>query len=102
MMNGSIFPSRAFDPFAPTIFLGAFLLFAIQPLLGKFLLPWFGGTPAVWTTCLLFFQGALLGGYAYAHRSIGAAAPRDQRRRHIALLAVSLALMGVWLAIWQS
>jgi hypothetical protein len=50
-----------------TIFLGAFLLFLIQPVIGKYLLPWFGGTPAVWTTCMLFFQALLLGGYAYAH-----------------------------------
>jgi Ca2+/Na+ antiporter len=54
-------------PFAVTIFLGAFLLFLVQPLIGKYILPWFGGTPGVWTTCLLFFQCLLLGGYAYAH-----------------------------------
>ncbi len=93
---------RARPVFSITILLGAALLFGVQPLIAKFLLPWFGGTPGVWTTCLLFFQGALVGGYAYAHRTIGAAAPRDQRRRHIALVAVSLAVMGVWLAIWHS
>jgi len=54
-------------PFAVTIFCGAFLLFLVQPLIGKYILPWFGGTPGVWTTCLLFFQCLLLGGYAYAH-----------------------------------
>lgn len=48
---------------------GAFLLFQVQPLMGKFLLPWFGGTPEVWTTCLLFFQLLLLAGYLYAHVS---------------------------------
>ncbi|HIL24942.1 MAG TPA: hypothetical protein EYG19_06035, partial [Verrucomicrobia bacterium] len=53
--------------FAVTIFWGAFLLFLVQPLIGKYILPWFGGTPGVWTTCLLFFQCHLLGGYAYAH-----------------------------------
>ena len=53
--------------FAVTIFLGAFLLFQVQPLIGRFLLPWFGGTPEVWTTCMLFFQVFLLGGYLYAH-----------------------------------
>ena len=53
--------------FAITIFWGAFLLFLVQPLIGKYILPWFGGTPGVWTTCLLFFQCLLLGGYAYAH-----------------------------------
>ncbi len=50
-----------------TIFLSAFLLFQVQPLVGKMILPWFGGTPAVWTACMLFFQMLLLGGYAYAH-----------------------------------
>ena len=50
-----------------TIFLSAFLLFQVQPLVGKMILPWFGGTPAVWTSCMLFFQVLLLGGYAYAH-----------------------------------
>ncbi|MDP7009995.1 MAG: hypothetical protein QF685_01330 [Verrucomicrobiota bacterium] len=53
--------------FAITIFWGAFLLFLVQPLIGKYILPWFGGTPGVWTTCLLFFQCLLLGGYSYAH-----------------------------------
>jgi len=58
---------RGIVPYAITIFLGAFLLFLVQPLIGKFILPWFGGTPGVWTTCLLFFQCMLLAGYAYAH-----------------------------------
>ena len=53
--------------FALTIFLGAFLLFQVQPLMAKFILPWFGGGPGVWTVCLLFFQTFLLAGYAYAH-----------------------------------
>jgi hypothetical protein len=50
-----------------TIFLGAFLLFQVEPLLAKAILPWFGGAPAVWTTCMVFFQVALLAGYLYAH-----------------------------------
>ena len=53
--------------YAASIFLGAFLLFQVQPLLGRFILPWFGGTPAVWMTCMLFFQSMLLAGYLYAH-----------------------------------
>ena len=53
--------------FAITVFLGALLIFQVQPILGRFILPWFGGGPGVWTTCLLFFQLLLLGGYAYAH-----------------------------------
>ena len=47
--------------------LGALLLFQVQPMIGKFILPWFGGCPAVWTTCMLFFQTMLFGGYAFAH-----------------------------------
>lgn len=52
---------------AATILLSAFLLFQVQPIISKMILPWFGGGPAVWTTCMLFFQVLLLGGYAYAH-----------------------------------
>ena len=50
-----------------TIFVSAFLLFQVEPMMGKFILPWFGGAQSVWTTCILFFQLMLLGGYAYAH-----------------------------------
>src|ERR1700694_3093716 len=52
---------------ALTILLSAFLLFQVQPLISKFILPWFGGSPAVWTTCMLCFQILLFAGYAYAH-----------------------------------
>ena len=55
------------QPYWVSIFLGAFLLFSVQLLLGKYFLPWFGGTPAMWTTCMFFFQTLLLAGYAYAH-----------------------------------
>ena len=53
--------------YAVTIFLSAFLLFQVQPLLGKRILPWFGGGAGIWTACLMFFQVFLLVGYAYAH-----------------------------------
>ena len=53
--------------FALAIFLSAFLLFQVQPLIARYILPCYGGSPTVWTTCLLFFQCGLLGGYAYAH-----------------------------------
>ena len=82
-------------PFALTIFTGAFLLFQVQPLIGKFILPWFGGGPGVWTTCLLFFQTVLLGGYAYAHFSTSRLSPRRQVMLHAALLALSLALLPI-------
>ncbi|MFN5709134.1 MAG: hypothetical protein ACK49R_09995 [Planctomycetota bacterium] len=52
--------------FAATIFLSAYLLFFVQPLIARFILPWFGGAPAVWTTCMMFFQLTLLAGYFYA------------------------------------
>ena len=52
-----------------TIFVSAFLLFQVQPIISKMILPWFGGSPAVWSTCMLFFQMVLLAGYAYAHFS---------------------------------
>ncbi len=82
-------------PFALTIFTGAFLLFQVQPLIGKFILPWFGGGPGVWTTCLLFFQVLLLGGYAYAHFSTSRLTPRRQVILHLVLLALSLALLPI-------
>ena len=63
-----LLPAPASRPrYALAIFLNAFLLFAVQPLIGKAILPWFGGVAAVWTVCLLFFQVALLLGYYYAH-----------------------------------
>ena len=81
--------------FALTIFLGAFLLFQVQPLIGKFILPWFGGGPGVWTTCMLFFQVLLLGGYAYAHFSARWLKPRSQVLLHLALLVVALLLLPI-------
>ena len=53
--------------YALTISLSAFLLFAVQPIIAKMILPWFGGSSAVWSTCMLFFQVVLLLGYLYAH-----------------------------------
>ena len=79
---------RSILPFAVTIFWGAFLLFLVQPLIGKYILPWFGGTPGVWTTCLLFFQCLLLGGYAYAHL-LTRLPMRKQAIVHMVLLAAS-------------
>jgi hypothetical protein len=76
--------------FALTIFLSAFLLFQIQPLIGKAILPWFGGAPAVWTTCMLFFQLLLLAGYAYAHTVASRLSPRAQRRLHVVLLLAAV------------
>ena len=80
--------------FALTIFLSAFLLFQVQLIVGKQLLPWFGGTPAVWNTCLVFFQLLLLAGYAYAHVSIRFLKPRVQMFVHVALLLGSGGAVG--------
>jgi hypothetical protein len=81
--------------FPLTIFLSAFLLFQVQPLLGKYILPWFGGGPAIWTACLLFFETVLLAGYAYAHALVAWVPRRIQAFTHIGLLAVSLAFLPV-------
>ena len=68
--------------FAATIFVSSFLLFLVQPMIAKQILPWFGGAAAVWTTCLLFFQALLLAGYAYSHASLRLARPRAQAILH--------------------
>ena len=81
--------------FAVTIFTAAFLLFQVQPIIANYILPWFGGSPSVWTTAMLFFQAALLGGYAYAHFSIRHFRPRGQAVLHLVLLAVGLALLPI-------
>lgn len=82
-------------PYALTIFSSAFLLFQIQPLIGKYILPWFGGGPGVWTTCLLFFQLVLLAGYAYAHLSARLLRPRAQALLHGLLLLGALVLQPI-------
>lgn len=82
-------------PFAFTIFAGAFLLFAVEPLIGKYILPWFGGGPGVWTACLLFFQTALLAGYAYAHLSASRLTVRRQVLVHLVLLTLAVVLLPV-------
>jgi uncharacterized membrane protein (UPF0136 family) len=78
--------------FGSAVFLSAFLLFQVQPLLGRFLVPWFGGTPEVWTACMLFFQLFLLLGYGYAHVLSRRLAPRRQALVHLFVLAVAAAL----------
>lgn len=78
--------------FAGTILVSAFLLFQVQPLISKFILPWFGGSPAVWTTCMLFFQLTLFGGYAYAHLLTRFFSNRAQGIIHLSLLVVAVAM----------
>ena len=78
-----------------TVALGAFLLFLLEPLFAKMILPRFGGSAAVWSTCLVFFQSALLLGYYYADALTRRLSPSRQAPTHIALLFVSLALMPI-------
>ncbi len=81
--------------YAATVFLSAFLLFQVQPLIAKFILPWFGGSAAVWSAALLFFQLLLLGGYFYAHLLIRYLKPKMQLWLHGGLLAVSLLTLPI-------
>jgi len=81
--------------YALTIFASAFLLFLLQPIVAKQILPWFGGSAAVWTTCLVFFQSTLLLGYAYADFSVRRLTPRAQARLHMVLLVLSLAVLPI-------
>ena len=87
-------------PFFITIFLSAFLLFQVQPLISRFILPWFGGTPAVWSTSLLFFQSLLMGGYAFAHWL--SANKKWQLQLYLVLLFFSFLMLLVLSAHWGS
>lgn len=80
---------------AAAVFVSAFLLFQVQPIISKMILPWFGGGPTVWTTCMLFFQVFLLAGYAYAHALDRLPRTRLQGIVHIGLLAAALFLLPI-------
>lgn len=88
--------------YAFSVLLSAFLLFQIQPMVGKFILPWFGGTPTVWSTVLLFFQALLTGGYAYAYWLLGRLRNRLQGIVHLILLGLSLGLLLLAALTWPS
>src|SRR5438105_6793998 len=77
------------------VFGGAFLLFSMQPLIGKYILPWFGGASAVWTTCLLVFQFLLLAGYGYAYLSTRLLRPRAQVVAHFVLLVAAIMMLPI-------
>ena len=81
--------------FAATVFTSAFLLFLVQPIIAKQILPWFGGNASVWTVCMVFFQLVLLGGYAYADAVVRKLAPRNQAILHTVLIAASLAFLPI-------
>ncbi len=86
---------RSMVLFAATVFTSAFLLFLAQPIIAKQILPWFGGTAAVWAVCMVFFQVVLLAGYAYSDAVSRKLAPRTQAILHTALLAASLAFLPI-------
>ncbi len=88
--------------YAITIFTGAFLLFQVEPLLARYILPWFGGTSAVWITCMLFFQLLLVVGYAYSHLVATRLRSRMQAIVHLAIISACVLLMGTLALIWQS
>ncbi|MBV9745735.1 MAG: hypothetical protein JO099_18385, partial [Acidobacteriia bacterium] len=81
--------------YAMTILVSAFLLFQVQPVIAKIILPWFGGSAAVWTTCMLFFQSVLVLGYLYAHAAIRHLKPRVQAVVHVVLLLISIAALPI-------
>jgi spermidine synthase len=80
---------------AAIIFLSSFLLFLVQPLIARLILPWFGGSAAVWTTCMLFFQTVLLAGYGYAHFLNAKVPGKSQPLLHTVLLAIAVALLPI-------
>ena len=88
--------------YAFSVFLSAFLLFQVQLIIGKYILPWFGGTPTVWSTVLLFFQALLTAGYAYAYWLLGRLRGRLQGIVHLILLGISLSLLLVAALAWPS
>lgn len=92
--------------FAITLFWSAALLFWVEPMVGKLVLPQLGGAPSVWNTCMVFFQAMLLAGYAAAHWMAGNLSPRAQLGTHLALLLTALATLPIKLnestaAPWQ-
>ena len=88
--------------YAITIFTGAFLLFQVEPLLARYILPWFGGTPAVWMSCVLFFQLLLVFGYAYSHAIATRLRIRHQVAIHLSLIVACLILMIGLALTWPS
>jgi len=88
--------------YAITIFTGAFLLFQVEPLLARYILPWFGGTPAVWISCVLFFQLLLVLGYAYSHSIATCLQLRHQVAIHLSLIVACLLLMTGLALTWNS
>ena len=83
--------------FGATIFLSAFLMFIVEPMIARMVLPLLGGAAAVWTTCLVFFQAVLLCGYAYAHGATTLLGPRRHAAVHIGVVLLPLLFLPVGL-----
>lgn len=94
-MNPAVSPGIVVSIFAVATFLNAALLFVVEPMFTKMVLPLLGGAPAVWNTCLLFYQGALMAGYLYAHLTSRWLAPARQVVVHLVLLTASVALLPI-------
>src|SRR4051812_14468608 len=88
--------------FGVTLFVSATLLFLVQPMVGKMILPLLGGTPAVWNTCMVFFQALLLAGYYYAHKTSSTLATPRQVRVHAVLLLITLGALAVGAALVEN
>jgi len=88
--------------YAITLFISATLLFSVQPMVGKMILPALGGTPAAWNTCMVFFQAALLAGYAYAHASVNRLGVRRQAVFHLGLLLLGVCTLPIAVAAGMS
>jgi tetratricopeptide (TPR) repeat protein len=84
--------------FAGTLFISAALLFVVEPMFAKMVLPLLGGAPAVWNTCLVFYQAVLLAGYLYAHFSLKWLGPRRQAVLHLALLCLPWTVLPIGVA----
>ena len=87
--------------FALTLFVSATLLFLVQPMFAKMVLPRLGGTPAVWNTCMVFYQAMLLGGYLYAHFSTRILGTRRQAGLHLVILGLPLLVLPIALGVSQ-
>jgi hypothetical protein len=89
-------------PYGAAIFISAFLLFQVELIIGKYFLPWFGGTPSMWTTCMFFFQLLLVGGYSYVHLITKFVSVRMQGVVHVLLLLGTLGLLVIAAIKWHS
>src|SRR5260370_42117379 len=88
--------------FASTFFVSASLMFLLEPMIAKMILPRFGGTPAVWNTCMVFFQAALLAGYGYAHLATKWLCPLRQARLQVLWLFLSAVSVLIGIAVNMS